>query len=117
MVEIPQVAPSLLPLLASVTFIPLVQKSLHIIIFLPISCMLQPRIYEVKGGAMTSGDSQFDPRLLWQLPLIELNIDVRLRRMLINAGFSSLGEAFDLSDRELDSRIGPDAEPDRKSVV
>ena len=58
---------------------------------------------------MTSGDNQFDPRLLWQLPLIELNIDVRLRRMLINAGFSSLGEAFDLSDRELDSRIGPDA--------
>ena len=71
--------------------------------------MLQLRIYEVKGGAMTSGDNQFDPRLLWQLPLIELNIDVRLRRMLINAGFSSLGEAFDLSDRELDSRIGPNA--------
>ena len=58
---------------------------------------------------MAPDDDQLDPRLLWHLPLLKLNIDVRLRRMLINAGFGSLGEAFDLSDRELDSRIGPDA--------
>lgn len=46
---------------------------------------------------------------LLSVPLEETNIDVRLRRKLINAGFKTLGEAFDLSDRELDSKIGPDA--------
>lgn len=46
---------------------------------------------------------------LWNTPLEETNIDVRLRRILINAGIRTLGEAFDLTDQELDNRIGPDA--------
>lgn len=47
--------------------------------------------------------------ILWNAPLEETSIDVRLRRKLINAGIRTLGEAFDLTDRELDNRIGPDA--------
>lgn len=46
---------------------------------------------------------------LWNTPLEATCIDVRLRRKLINAGIKTLGIAFDLSDKELDARIGPDA--------
>ena len=46
---------------------------------------------------------------LWNTPLEETSIDFRLRRKLINAGIRTLSDAFDLTDRELDDRIGPDA--------
>lgn len=48
-------------------------------------------------------------KTLWNTPLEETSVDVRLRRKLINAGIRTLGEAFGLTDRELDDRIGPDA--------
>lgn len=57
---------------------------------------------------MPQDNSQFDLRILWSKPLAEINIDVKLRRKLINAGFKTLGEAFDCSDKELDRLVGID---------
>lgn len=58
---------------------------------------------------MTQDGSETSQNTLWNTPLENTNIDVQLRRKLINAGIKTLGAAFDLSDRELDTRIGPNA--------
>lgn len=58
---------------------------------------------------MTQNSDGTARETLWGTPIEETNVDVRLRRKLINAGIRTLGEAFDLADCELDARIGPDA--------
>ena len=46
---------------------------------------------------------------LWSIPVGNVKIDTQLRRKIINTGIKTLGELFDLSEQELDARIGPDA--------